>query len=166
MNVIDNFLEKNEFEYLKNSIIYNGTLPWHTNIGVSNTGGDDGWFLYHMFYERFQKTSEHFNILFPILERLNPVALIRIKANFYPSTSKIIHQDFHVDFLDVDNTPLSCKGCLFYMNSNNGKTIFKDGTEIDSVENRVLLFNPGIEHKGTTCTDDFMGRFVINFNYF
>lgn len=151
---------------LKNFIIYSGNLSWNTKIGVAENGGKDGWFLYHMFYNQFQKTSENFNILFPLLKKLDPIAIIRIKANFYPTTSKIVRHDFHVDLLDVDDTPISCKGCLFYLNTNNGKTIFDDGTEIESVENRALFFDPAIYHKSTSCTNDFMGRFNINFNYF
>jgi len=164
--VVDNFLNDEEFKNLKNFIIYSGNLSWHTKMGVAENGGTDGWFLYHMFYNQFQKTSENFNILFPLLKKLDPLAIIRIKANFYPTTPKIVHHDFHVDLLDVDDTPISCKGCLFYLNTNNGKTIFDDGTEIESVENRALFFDPAIYHKSTTCTDDDIGRFNINFNYF
>ncbi len=164
--VIDNFLSPSDFKELKNFTICRGDLPWYPRIGVSEEGKSDGYFLMHPFYNNFKPSSEHFNILFPILEKLDPLAIIRIKANFYPTTKQIIHHNFHVDFLDMDDSPISCKGCLFYLNTNNGKTIFENGTEIESVENRALLFDPSIYHQSTTCTDDAIGRFNINFNYF
>lgn len=164
--VIDNFLSPSDFKELKNFTIYGGDLPWYPRIGVSEEGKNDGYFLMHPFYNNFKPSSEHFSILFPLLEKLDPLALIRIKANFYPTTKEIIHHNFHVDFLDMDDSPISCKGCLFYLNTNNGKTIFENGTKIESIENRALLFDPSIYHQSTTCTDDAIGRFNINFNYF
>lgn len=164
--IIDNFLDDDKFNELKNFILFSGSLPWYIRNGVANNGGNDGYLLMHMFYTQFKPCSDHFKILYPLLIKIDPLSLIRIKANFYPTTSEIIHHDFHVDFLDVDDAPISCKGCLFYLNTNNGKTIFKDGTEIESVENRALFFDPSTYHQSTTCTDDLMGRFNINFNYF
>ena len=50
------------------------------------------------------------------------------------------------------------------MNSNNGYTsINKD--KIESIENRILLFDPSVEHNSVTCTDEKV-RLNINFNYF
>jgi len=164
--IVDNFLSDEEFQNLKNFIIFSGNLEWYTRLGVSNKGNNDGFFLTHIFYNKFKPVSDKFEILFPLLRKIDPLSLIRIKSNFYPTTPKIIHHDFHVDFLSHSDTPISCKGCLFYLNTNNGKTIFDDGTEIESVENRALFFDPAIYHKSTTCTDDIVGRFNINFNYF
>lgn len=164
--IVDNFLSETDFHNLKDFILFSGNLPWYTRIGVSDNRVNDGYFLMHMFYNAFKPTSEYFNILFPLLEKIDPLAIIRIKANFYPTTEKIVPHDFHVDFLNLDDTPISCKGCLFYLNTNNGKTIFQNGDTIDSIENRALFFDPANYHQSTTCTDDLMGRFNINFNYF
>jgi hypothetical protein len=41
----------------------------------------------------------------------------------------------------------------------------KDGTKIDSVENRILFFNPSEEHDSENCTDE-KTRINININYF
>jgi len=164
--ILDNFLNPSDFQNLKNFMIYDGDFSWQIRMGVSEQRKDDGYFLTHSFYDNFKPSSEHFSILFPILKKLDPLSIIRIKANFYPTTKKIVYHDFHVDFLDIDDSPISCKGCLLYLNTNNGKTIFEDGTEIESIENRALLFDPAIYHQSTTCTDDLIGRFNINFNYF
>jgi len=164
--IIDNFLDENEFKNLKDFILFSGNLPWYTRNGVANNGGNDGYFLIHLFYNNFKPCSDYFKVLHPLLKKIDPLSLIRIKANFYPTTPTINYHEFHVDFLDQDDSPISCKGCLFYLNTNNGKTIFKDGNMVESVENRALFFDPAAYHQSTTCTDDLMGRFNINFNYF
>ena len=51
------------------------------------------------------------------------------------------------------------------MNTCDGYTKLKDGTKIDSVANRVLLFDPSKEHCSTTTTN-VPARFNININYF
>ena len=166
MKIIDDFLSEEEFKNLKNYIIYDGNLDWYTRIGVSDHGQKDGYFLTHMFYNNFRPCSNHFSCIHPLLRIIDPISIIRIKANFYPKTHEIEHHNLHVDFLGEDDEPIQCKGCLFYLNTNNGKTIFENGVEVDSVENRALFFDPAIYHKSTTCTDDMIGRFNINFNYF
>lgn len=164
--IIDDFLDQSDFDLLRSNILDNGNFPWYMRIGVSENSSDDGYFFTHMFYDNFKATSDSFNIISPILDKIDPLALIRIKANFYPASQKIIKHDLHVDFIDDDDSPIPCKACLFYINTNNGKTIFKNGEEIESVENRALFFDPSIPHQSTTCTDDPVGRFNINFNYF
>ena len=54
--------------------------------------------------------------------------MIRIKANLYPSTDNIEYQSEHVDY------PFEHKGAIYYINSNDGKTVINNGkVEIDSV---------------------------------
>ena len=54
---------------------------------------------------------------------------------------------------------------IFYVNTNDGYTLFEDGTKVESVANRMLSFPANMRHTGTTCTDQQI-RIVINFNYF
>ena len=62
---------------------------------------------------------------------------------------------------DVDD----CITSIYYINSNNVYTEFEDGTKIESVENRMLVFNSNSKHRGVTSTDT-LKRVLINFNYF
>ena len=48
---------------------------------------------------------------------------------------------------------------------NDGYTRFEDGTKIESVANRVAVFESNLKHCGTTCTNT-KSRVVINLNYF
>ena len=56
-------------------------------------------------------------------------------------------------------------GCILSLNTCDGYTKLKDGTKIDSVANRVLLFDPSEEHCSTTTTN-VSARININLNYF
>ena len=48
--------------------------------------------------------------------------------------------------------------------TNNGYTLFEDGTKVDSVANRMVLFEGNRLHTGATQTDERF-RYVVNFNY-
>ena len=52
-----------------------------------------------------------------------------------------------------------------YLNTNDGYTVFEDGTQIESVKNRILIFKTSLKHTGTNCTDQ-KRRVLINFNYY
>ena len=58
----------------------------------------------------------------------------------------------------------SHKGCLFYLNDNNGETHFKNKKVLPKA-NRAVFFNPSESHSSSLCTDQ-NRRVVINFNYF
>ena len=63
----------------------------------------------------------------------------------------------HVDFKD-------CKTAIFYLNTNNGYTLFDKGDKIPSLENRVVEFDSNLKHCAVDHTDT-KYRIVINFNY-
>ena len=86
-------------------------------------------------------------------------ALNRMKLNLYPRTDKIEVHEPHIDY-DYDH-----KGCLFSFNTCDGYTKLEDGTKIQSVENRALLFNPSTLHSSTSTTNA-KARINININYF
>ena len=64
----------------------------------------------------------------------------------------------HVDFESPH------KGAIFFVNTNNGHTILEDETEIENIENRLLLFDSSKLHTGTT-SNNVAARCNIIFNY-
>ena len=81
----------------------------------------------------------------------------RVKANLTLKTSTPEKSLFHSDYKDM-------KTAIFYINTNNGYTEFKNGVIVNSVANRLCNFDSNLEHQGVTCTDE-KRRVVINFNY-
>ena len=114
--------------------------------------------LYSYFYSGLYVDPQS-HVFVDILNQLEVKSLIRIKANLYPSTDNIEYQSEHIDY------DYSHKGAIFYLNTNDGFTTLEDGTKIESVENRILLFDPSKPHNSTTCTND-KCRVNVNFNYF
>tara|TARA_B110000977_G_scaffold173114_1_gene226029 strand:+ start:62 stop:664 length:603 start_codon:yes stop_codon:yes gene_type:complete len=121
--------------------VYNekGISAANTNAGI---GSPDVW-----------------NLILPIFDVVSIKALIRCKINSYHKTHEIVHHKEHLDY------SFEHKGAILYINSNDGLTVLEDGVEIESVANRLLLFNPSKPHHSTTCTNK-NRRMNINFNYF
>lgn len=162
--VIDDYLPKQEFENIKNIIVNDDlNFPWYYNKFLNNRDYgeiNDHFYFVHVVYNKYLKNSDYFDDLLPLITKINPKALIRIKANAYPKNGNdIIKHGSHTDY------DFSHKGAIFYLNTNNGKTILEDDTKIDSIENRILFFDASKPHSSTNCTDAKM-RFNINVNYF
>jgi len=88
---------------------------------------------------------------------------LRAKANITTCSEKIQIYGYHSDM--PDNIANISKTAIFYLNNNDGYTIFEnDGQKIQSVENRIVIFDSNQKHSGTNCTDQKF-RAVINLNF-
>jgi len=166
--VIDNFLSNEELNNLKNDLNHNESFPLYYTSQVSGKkvkGNDDYWNYYfaHVFYDDDSIKSPHlekfYNVFIPKIKKLYPYkSLLRVKLNFYPHTSILREHEKHVD------TTWSHYGAIFSLNTCDGFTRLHDGTKVDSVENRMLFFDPSLEHNSSTTTNS-SGRWNINFNF-
>ena len=102
---------------------------------------------------------ELWNMLFPIFAVLQPHTFLRVKANNIPGQNEIVTHGMHCDV----SVPLSYTA-IFYCNTNNGYTEFKDGDKVYSEANSMIIFPSYIEHTGSTCTDT-RCRVNININF-
>tara|TARA_R110002020_G_C15835381_1_gene734647 strand:+ start:15 stop:521 length:507 start_codon:yes stop_codon:yes gene_type:complete len=155
VKIIENLLKDKQVSEIEKELTQN-TFPWYYQNYVTTLSDTDNYYFTHMFY-RHGKQSDYFNLITPILEKIKIKKLIRVKGNLYPNRNKAIEHTKHVDY------DYPTKGALFYLNTNNGPTMVGNKI-IDSVCNRLLLFNSSKEHNSTTCTDAKM-RLNININY-
>ena len=159
--VIDNFLPKENFLIIKETILSND-FPWYYYPDVSTANQISKGILFHMNHLLYknERSSNFFHIIKNnLLKFMDIKALLRVKANFYPNQNIKRLNEPHIDY------PFSHKGALFSVNTCNGGTLLKDGTKIDSVENRILFFDPSLYHDVEYCTDQKI-RVNININYF
>ena len=159
----DNFLDKGNFNILQDFFLGPEILwSWCENVVFPeppDCNPLDNYQFYHMLFNDGKPKSESLMMIFPILDKLNSGRVIRVKANCNPRRTEHIQQGFHID------QTVECTTAIYYVNTNNGYTEFEDGTKVESVENRLVVFPSHIKHTGTTCTDQ-KRRVVINLNYY
>ena len=158
--IIDNFLPREVSENIK-QVMQSSEFPWYYNNSVAYVSErKTEFYLNHIFYDAYYVRSAFWNqMAYPIVEKINPKSLIRVKANFYPNLNQFIENENHVDYT------FECVGAIYYVNTNNGYTILEDKTKIESIQNRLLIFDAAKPHRSTHCTDE-KCRLNINFNYF
>ena len=173
MEVVDNFLLSDDFDKLE-KIIMSSQFPWYhseTVVNYEDSHKKDTTFCsVHMLYENDRPTNDtSMEIMKPILMKLKDHqeqfnfagTLVRVKINSYPNQNKFIEHEMHQDF---SPSKLPYKACLFSLNTCDGYTKFEDGTKVESVANRAILFDPTINHCSTNTTNQ-TRRVNININY-
>ena len=168
IQVYDNFLPSEVFDPIKD-YVFSGRMPWYF-APTSVHEGDGCPQFSHALYIDLVPISEVFEIVAPVLNSLNPLALHRVKFNATTKTPKIVEKPLHVDV----SGPQDHQGkythvpdyqiCVLYMNDNNGYTYFEDGQKVLSKENRAVIFSGDLLHAGTSCTDADL-RVVLNIDY-
>ena len=157
MKIIDNFLPEEEFKSIQ-SFLMGGEFNWFYCKGAVNK--DDG--LFHMLHMFFQpevgSNSEHLSMWSNFMKQVGAKKCTRVKANLTFRTPTIELTEYHNDYDDM-------KTAIFYINTNNGYTEFKNGVRVNSVANRVCIFDSNLKHRGTTHTEGDQQRIVVNFNY-
>lgn len=164
IQVIDNYLPQQDF--LKLQEFFENHLMWQFSPFVTNnplqgkTPRDDEFQFVHIFYYPNKGVvSQRVDQITPLVNKLVPRILVRIKANLNTRTDHIVQRDWHVDY-DLGN-----KTAIYYVNTNDGYTAFESGEKVESVANRIVIFDGHKRHAGTTCTNH-KQRIVLNLNYF
>ena len=159
MKIIDNFVSDIFFNSFKNKILDRDFAWYHQNSKVSDN--DNQQQFTHVFYQNNSLHTEkvNFELIKPILYTLNVKTLLRVKLNLQIKEDKVKPTLFHTDNKIKDSTT-----AIFYLNTNNGKTLFENNKEVKSVANRVVIFPSYLKHAGTTHTDT-KYRIVLNINF-
>lgn len=171
--VIDNFLPKDTFKAIKD-ICTSQEMAWYRSDGISNNDSTnaivnplDNYYFVHLIFLDYTQTSNHFNLVkdaftLGMKEHLGQGFrnISRIKINLYPRTEEVQVHPFHSDSKDQEGL----QGALLCINTCDGYTGFEDGTEVDSVENRVIFFDSTKPHHSTSCSNAAY-RLNINVNY-
>jgi hypothetical protein len=168
MKIIENFLPiEIHQKYLE--LLISNTFPYYYIDGVSHTDGtEDDFFFFHNLHgnphnftsDGGEIVSRYFNrLIMPILGRL-PFTfnnLLRARINLFTRKQEPIMSNFHRDLEDKHTV------ALYYLNSNNGETVFKTGEKVPSVANQMLIFDGHMDHAVIPQTDEKV-RVNINLN--
>ena len=157
MIIKNKFLLKKDFLNIKKTMT-SQDFPWYFGPRNYDSKGIFNQQFCHIFYTDYRINSSFFSLLNPLIKKLEPKALVRIKANMtLPSTNIYENLPPHTDF------DFKCKTSIFYINTNNGYTML-GSQKVKSEENKILIFDSNNKHFGTNCTDQ-PYRMVININY-
>lgn len=162
MLIRDNFLNPVSYSIIRDTML-NEQFPWFYNSGVVDRVDtlDDNMLDFQFTHRFFDGTvvSNYYEMLSPLLSALDYKALVRVKANLTTITPDHYCSGLHTD------QPFQCKTALYYINTNDGWTEFENGDKIESIANRLVIFDTLTNHTGYTCTDKSV-RCLININYF
>ena len=154
---IDNFLSEEDFIPLSD-MLNSFYFPWYFNDQICYESDGLSQFT-HTFFEELTRSpnSDFYPLVECFLEKLEVKELIRIKANLNVKTEVPIQTGYHIDYPDATTA-------VFYLDTNNGGTELNKTTFVESVANRIVIFDSNIQHTGVTCTDQ-KKRIVLNINY-
>lgn len=165
MIIIDNFLPESYHNDLSN-LMEGPDFPWYFNKYVTQSRQDDGsyYFTHHALDVTPEGSmhTEYFNRFQAMLYFMEEKAkfriesLYRIKCGLYPNIGYAKKNEWHIDRSEHHYVG------LYYVNSSDGPTDFKD-TSVECVANRFVLFDGTHYHRSTHPTD-IRGRININFN--
>lgn len=174
IEVIDNFLDLKSLKTIK-QIVESPNFTWTKDEIVASVAVKSGMFnllcdekLNVQFCHKLHRCpytdvetedSPHHKLLLAFMSKLDIVSIISSKINYNPHYSEVVHHGFH-----IDNPFTDAMTAIYYINSNDGNTLFEDGTKVESVTNRLVRFPSSIKHTGSTCTNTH-GRYVLNINY-
>tara|TARA_R100001129_G_scaffold132814_1_gene94294 strand:- start:310 stop:807 length:498 start_codon:yes stop_codon:yes gene_type:complete len=158
MIIKDNYLDVDQLAEVKKNLEHS-EFPWYYRQDIVDV--EDPAYMTHVFFET-SNPSRYLPIIQPILNKLNCGPLIQIRSNLVFKQTNPISVGWH-----TDNRYKNAKTAIFYLQTCNGPTVLKKEKEIfvNSVENRMLVFDSCIEHKAILHTD-IKRRIVININYF
>ena len=164
VEILDSFLPENEFRRIS-EVLMGPEFPWYLQFGVPYKEDEElqqkiepdpsDFYLTHIMFQGGVIKSNFIDLCLPITKKLEIYLISRINVNLYPHTDRNYAHGFHID---TDDDLLSA---VFYVNTNNGFTLFGDGEKVNSVENRICIFPSGLPHSSVTCTDS-SARVVVS----
>ena len=166
VQIFNNFLDQEIFLEIK-KFIMSPRCQWrYVNYIAHKDGRDndnDGYFV-HSFKDCHPQTFEdrypespHFPLIVKILDKIKYQNILRIRSSLYPRRDVQKPDPFHIDY-DFPH-----KVCIFYVNTNNGYTMFENGEKIPSVENQLATFDGNEKHCSVVQTDT-SARYIVNIN--
>lgn len=172
ITIIDNFLPEEEYLKMYEDVLLKSTWKFTTRNypveGQKITNFEETQLVHGSFMckDIVNKTPgvmcKTFFQYEPLIKKLKCDLLLRVKTNIQTGYQESTRSSrWHVDFGDYNGAGMTS---IYYFNTCNGKTEFKNGTSVDSVKNRMVVFPNEFVHGGVRQTDT-MYRILVNINW-
>lgn len=158
IEVKDNFLDKETFTQIK-QFMMSDEMPWFFNNEINEVNNKDYYFTHNFIKNNKVVSILNEKLIIPLMSKIKHKNVLRAKANLFTKQSKHIQYGLHTDY--PKDWPHST--VLFSINTNNGYTEFENGQKIESVENRLLIFDGQLTHQSVGQTDT-KQRINLNIN--
>jgi hypothetical protein len=162
IKIIDNFLPNSLHKRLQ-TLMTSADFPWYFITGVTTSADQDYYFIHNLFgcaREGIESPFfSEFEVLLHFIEdrlKFRTDKLLRIKCNMYTNQNINLSHDSHTDHRFPHYT------AIYYINTNNGPTTVGD-KDVESIENRLVLFD-GLIHHNSNLQTDTAARINININ--
>ena len=169
MLIIDDFLTEEDFDIVSSSFI-NLDYKFLPRANI-NSSSEHHFHFMHTYIDRWECQYENADYIPRIIMNTycklykKSVTLIKARFNLFVITSnKSEAMGYHQDIIDVKETNIDPHTILMYIEDSNGSTEFKDGTNVMSKRNRVVLFHNDDFHQTISSTDTLFRR-NININF-
>jgi hypothetical protein len=170
MKVIDvrnNFLSKKSFKKVSD-LVMSAHFPWYfikQATWEKTEHQKDSFFCHSIKYKKEVNSTFLDEIMEPFRKKLKYKELLRAKINLNYNHGEPIESNFHSDFPEYEHKHIDYQTAIFYFNSCNGYTRFKDNDiKVESVANRLARFPGELLHKSVTQTNT-NRRVVLNINF-
>ena len=170
MKIIPNYIKTEELKnHIKNFLMGDQCdYYYQDSVAFSYDTEDPNFYFSHNLFSSAENrrynsvdpfSNAFMHIALPLLGHLDYEILYRAKVNCYPRFSEHIQTGMHVDMNDTPH-----KVGLYSVNTNNGYTLFEDGTKVESVENQMVIFDGHLKHCSVGQTDEKV-RVNVNINF-
>ena len=177
IKVIDNYLDKEAFKKIQ-SFLLSDNFPWFYNLSkvlykdrlrpspIKGYDSEDQHQFTHTFLgnELNLSWSDWTRHIVPLLDKIRPRMWIRVKSNLTNIDSKARVSGWHYDKSGKEGPWTDTTTSIFYINTNNGYTLFENGKKVPSLENRLAIFPNHMMHTGISQTNTKI-RVTLNLNY-
>ena len=182
MKIIDNVMPQKDFDRVHSRFFDYWSEPvlwaYAPSQVLLKDGSSDESFFFHVIYAApaiisngalvdaadsgsAAPISPLFRMFTPLMGAIGCTTPLRMRLNLLINRNKHIRGIEHVDEVTEN---MDHNTAIFYLNTCNGKTVV-DGTEVESVANRVVIFPANTPHYVVSQTDTDR-RIVLNINYY
>lgn len=163
--IIDNLISEDDLVKIEQNVLQKQIFAVHESTAYETSTNVYDVMMNRVFFSALYPycgyDKEYLQYFHPILDKIPDMGFLqRVSLNLTFATPQSEVSKYHIDS-DLKNSFT----CIFYLNSNNGGTKFKESGEfVQSQRNRLVRFPSLLEHTAINTTDTKF-RWVLNINY-